>query len=54
MDDLTTSMETAEEVYPQVSGEDSELLDRGSVNLEVLDTALTSVQKISDRMRSAE
>ncbi|MFC6695225.1 DUF4012 domain-containing protein [Nocardioides daphniae] len=54
MDDLTTSMETAEEVYPQVSGEDSELLDRGSVNLEVLDTALTSMERISDRMRSAE
>ncbi|WP_170970119.1 DUF4012 domain-containing protein [Nocardioides jishulii] len=54
MDDMTSALEVAEELYPEVSGEDSKLLDRGSVDLEVLERAVVSMEQIGDRLRSAQ
>lgn len=53
MDHLTSAMEVAEGLYPQVSGDDSELLNDGNVNLEVLDTSLAGMKKMTTHIRAA-
>lgn len=53
MDELTSALEVAEEVYPQVSGHDATLLDDGDVNLETMDELVDAVNKIEDHVVEA-
>lgn len=54
MDELTSALEVTEELYPQVSGEDSQLLAEGSVHLGVLEDALEGMDTIGRHLREAE
>lgn len=54
MDELTSALEVTEGLYPQVSGEESELLEKGSVHLGVLEEALGGLDEIGRHVREAE
>ncbi|WP_162598600.1 DUF4012 domain-containing protein [Nocardioides gilvus] len=53
MGHLTSAMEVAEELYPQISGDGSQLLSDGNVDLAVLDTSLRGLKSMTTHLRAA-
>lgn len=53
VDEVTSALEVAEKVYPQVTGDDATLLDDGNVDMETLDKVLASVKKIDGHVSTA-
>lgn len=53
MDHLTSALEIGEELYPQISGDGSQLLSDGNVDLEVLDSSLVGLKSATKHIRAA-
>lgn len=53
LDHLTSALEVAVEVYPEVSGDDSRLMHDQRVNLETLDTLLAALDVVEDHLVTA-
>ncbi|MBE7324797.1 DUF4012 domain-containing protein [Nocardioides sp. Y6] len=53
MDELTTALEVAEDIYPEVSGDESTLLRDGNINLATMNKLVDSVERIEDHVLEA-